>query len=114
MLHLVVNQQKWNELPKSYQAILFQRLRGGEQLDAGEVRRRQWPAPAPHGRRAASEVRTFSPPIMEASLKAANELYAELSAKNAGLQEGLQFDGRLSRRRPALVAASTNTPTTPS
>ena len=30
MLHLIVNLQKWNELPKSYQTIMCQCLRGGQ------------------------------------------------------------------------------------
>ena len=54
---------------------------------------------------AGAELRPFPQPIMEASLKAANELYGELSGQERGLQARLRFDGRLPRRRAALVAA---------
>jgi len=81
MLHLVVNLQKWNELPKSYQAILFQACEAANNWMLAKYDT----VNAPALRRmigAGVEVRTFTPPVMEASLKAANELYAELSEKN--------------------------------
>ena len=81
MLHLVVNQAKLNELPKHYQAILFQACEAAnnwmlakyDAVNAGALRRMLG---------AGTELRSFPQPIMEASLKAANELYGELSAKS--------------------------------
>ena len=77
---------KWNELPKHYQAIVPQ---------AGEAANNWMLAKydavnAPALRRlvgAGAELRAFPLPIMEAALKAANELYAELSAKNADFKK---------------------------
>ena len=89
MLHLVVNQQKWNELPKAYQAILSQASEAANswmlaKYDAvnGQALRRMVAAGA--------DLRTFSPAIMDASLKAANEVYADLSAKNADFKKAYE------------------------
>jgi TRAP-type mannitol/chloroaromatic compound transport system substrate-binding protein len=81
MLHLVVNTDKWNELPKSYQAIVSNACEAANNwmlakydfVNAPALRRMLG---------AGAELRTFTPPVMEASLKAANELYGELSAKS--------------------------------
>ena len=51
-----------------------------------------------------TELRLFPQAIMEASLKAANELYGELSEKSPDFKRAYEFDGRLPRRRAALVA----------
>jgi TRAP-type mannitol/chloroaromatic compound transport system substrate-binding protein len=81
MLHLVVNNDKWNELPKNYQAILFHAAEA-----ANNWMLAKYDLVNPQALRrmigAGTELRTFPQPIMEASLKAANELYAELSAKS--------------------------------
>ena len=81
MLHLVVNMEKWNELPKNYQAILRHASEAANNwmlakydfVNADALRRMVG---------SGAELRTFTQPVMEASLKAANELYAEMSAKN--------------------------------
>jgi TRAP-type mannitol/chloroaromatic compound transport system substrate-binding protein len=49
---------------------------------------------------AGAELRTFSQPIMEASLKAANELYAELSAKDANFKK--VYDSMVAYRNDVL------------
>ncbi len=99
MLHLVVNQQKFNELPKHYQAIMSNACEAANnwmlaKYDAvnGQALRRMVGAGA--------ELRTFSPAIMEASLKAANELYAELSAKNADFKK--VYDSMVAYRTDVL------------
>src|SRR3712207_5344997 len=99
MLHLVVNQQKWNELPKHYQAILSQASEAANswmlaKYDAvnGQALRRMVAGGA--------ELRTFTPPVMEASLKAANELYTELSAKNADFKKA--YDSMVAYRSDVL------------
>ena len=112
MLHLVVNQQKWNELPKNYQAIPCQAWEAANnwmlaKYDAvnGQALRRMVGAGA--------ELRTFSPAIMDASLKAANELYTELSAKNADFKKA--YDSwSPTATTSCRGGSSTNTPSTPS
>jgi TRAP-type mannitol/chloroaromatic compound transport system substrate-binding protein len=88
MLHLVINQAKWNELPKHYQAIL---AIAGEAATNWMLEKYDAVNP-PALRRmigAGVELRTFSQPVMEACLKAANELYAETAAKNVDFKKAL-------------------------
>jgi TRAP-type mannitol/chloroaromatic compound transport system substrate-binding protein len=99
MLHLVVNLEKWNALPKNYQAILFQAAEAANnwmlaKYDAvnGQALRRMIGS--------GTELRAFPQPIMEASLKAANELYAELSAKNADFKK--TYDSMVAFRADVL------------
>ena len=81
MLHLLVNQGKWAELPKSYQAIAMQACEAAnnwmlakyDAVNAQALRRMVG---------SGTELRLFPQAIMEASLKAANELYGELSEKS--------------------------------
>ncbi len=51
MLMALVNEKKWNELPKAYQAALDSGLRRSQRLDAGQVRCAESPGPAPPGRK---------------------------------------------------------------
>jgi len=99
MLHLVVNLNKWNELPKTYQAILFQAAEA-----ANNWMLAKYDAVNPQALRrmlgAGTELRTFPQSIMEASLKAANELYAELSAKNADFKKA--YDSLVTFRAESL------------
>jgi TRAP-type mannitol/chloroaromatic compound transport system substrate-binding protein len=88
MLHLVINQAKWNELPKNYQAILFHACEAADNWMLAKYDAVNPPAV----RRlvgAGTELRAFPQSIMEASLKAANELYAETAAKNADFKKAL-------------------------
>ena len=88
-LHLMVNQAKWAELPKSYQAVIAQASEAAnnwmlaryDYLNAQALRRMV---------AGGAELRIFSQPILEACLKAANELYAELSAKNPAFKKGYE------------------------
>jgi TRAP-type mannitol/chloroaromatic compound transport system substrate-binding protein len=88
MLHLCVNQAKWNELPKHYQAMVFHAcetannwmLAKYDAVNAQALRRMIG---------AGTELRAFPQPIMEASLKAANELYGELAAKSPDFKTAL-------------------------
>jgi TRAP-type mannitol/chloroaromatic compound transport system substrate-binding protein len=81
MLHLLVNMPKYNELPKHYQAMLFHACEAAnnwmlakyDAVNAQALRRMIG---------GGTELRLFPQPIMEASLKAANELYGELSEKS--------------------------------
>jgi TRAP-type mannitol/chloroaromatic compound transport system substrate-binding protein len=89
MLHLVVNSAKRNELPKSYQAVLFQACEAANNWMLAKYDAVNPPAL----RRLASqgtELRAFPQPIMEAALRAANELYGEIAARNADFRRALE------------------------
>jgi TRAP-type mannitol/chloroaromatic compound transport system substrate-binding protein len=76
------NLDKWNGLPKSYQAIVTAAC---EYTNIWMMGKYDWGNPAALRRlvTAGAKLQPFSQPIMEASLKAANEVYAETSAANA-------------------------------
>ena len=94
-LHFFVNKAKWNELPKTYQAIL---------ANAGQPRptstcRRSYDARNPAALKrlvaAGAQLRPFSQEVMDACYKAASEVYAETSAKNADFKKLYDsYDGR--------------------
>lgn len=81
MLHMVFNLDKWNALPKVYQAIVQQACDAAgvwmlSKYDAVN-------APALKRLVAAGTIlKPFPVPVMEAAYKAAGEYYAELSGKN--------------------------------
>jgi TRAP-type mannitol/chloroaromatic compound transport system substrate-binding protein len=81
LLHLLVNEKKWNELPKAYQAAL--------EAACGEAYMRMqanYDAKNPAALRrliaSGTKLRPFSKAILEACEKATFELYAELEAKS--------------------------------
>jgi TRAP-type mannitol/chloroaromatic compound transport system substrate-binding protein len=80
-IHFFINLQKWNELPKSYQAAM-QAAAGYVNVDT----QAKYDARNPAGLRnllgAGAQLRAFSPEILEAAYKAANEIYDETAAKN--------------------------------
>ncbi len=81
MVHAYVNLDKWNELPKSYQAILtnagynatIYMLSRYDALNPGALRKLL---------AGGAKLRPFSNEILDSCLKATNELWAEISAKN--------------------------------
>ncbi|WP_298960239.1 ABC transporter substrate-binding protein [uncultured Methylobacterium sp.] len=82
MLHFWFNAQKWGELPKNYKAIA--------QSAAAQVNvdlQAKYDARNPGALRrlvgGGAQLKPFPQEVMEAALKAANEIYAELSAKNS-------------------------------
>jgi TRAP-type mannitol/chloroaromatic compound transport system substrate-binding protein len=85
-LHVFIGLDKWNELPKSYQAILRSAC-----ADANTWMTAKYDAQNPKALRelvaAGTKLHPFSPAIMEASFKAANEIYAETMAKNANFKK---------------------------
>ncbi|TDR94447.1 TRAP transporter substrate-binding protein [Enterovirga rhinocerotis] len=99
MMHLVVNKDRLAELPPSYRAILAQACEAANNWMLGKYDASNPPALR---RMLASgiELRVFPQSIMEASLKAANELYAELSAKNADFKRA--YDSMMAFRTEAL------------
>jgi TRAP-type mannitol/chloroaromatic compound transport system substrate-binding protein len=86
MLFAFVNLDKWNALPKAYQAVLEQAghyantwmMAKYDQLNPPALRRLLAGGTKLHG---------FSPAIMEASYKAAMELHGEISKENASFKK---------------------------
>ena len=81
-LHLLINQAKWNELPKSYQAIVkaaagFSNIETTARYDARN------PAALKRLVAAGTQLRPFPQSVMEACLKASIEVNNETSAINA-------------------------------
>ncbi|MBV1693779.1 MAG: ABC transporter substrate-binding protein [Hyphomicrobiales bacterium] len=81
MLHLVMNIEKWNELPKHYQAIVAQACEAANSWMLAKYDN----VNAPALRRvvgAGAQLRAFPLPVLEACHKAANEVYAGMAAQN--------------------------------
>ncbi len=81
MLHNFVNTEKWNSLPKTYQSILKS---ASEMSHTWMTAKYDASNPAALRRLVAggAVLRPFPQPVMEASYKAANDTYAEISGKN--------------------------------
>jgi TRAP-type mannitol/chloroaromatic compound transport system substrate-binding protein len=79
--HIMINLDKWNELPKSYQAVV---AAAAGYTNIEELARYDARNPAALKRlvAAGAQLRPFSQSIMEACLKASQEVNAETSAAN--------------------------------
>jgi TRAP-type mannitol/chloroaromatic compound transport system substrate-binding protein len=86
MLFTFVNLDKWNALPKNYQAILEQ---AGHFANTWMIAKYDEVNPAALRRLLANGVKLhgFSPPIMEACFKAAKELHSEIAATNESFKK---------------------------
>jgi TRAP-type mannitol/chloroaromatic compound transport system substrate-binding protein len=86
MLLAFVNLDKWNALPKYYQSVLEQ-----AGYHANNWMMAKYDAVNPPALRrllaGGTKLHAFSPPIMQASFKAAKELYGEVSATNADFKK---------------------------
>jgi TRAP-type mannitol/chloroaromatic compound transport system substrate-binding protein len=81
MIHIHVNKAKWDELPKSYKAIC--KAAAAQAHDAMLGRYDAQNPPALKRLVAGGvQLRPFSEAILDACFKAANEVYAEIGAKN--------------------------------
>ena len=80
--HFMFNTAKWEELPKNYKAIVTAAAGAAniEETARYDARNPQALKKLVAG---GAQLRPFSQPIMEACLKAANEIYADISSKNA-------------------------------
>ena len=100
MLHLVIGQEAWNKLPKHYQAIVHQACEA-----ANNWMLAKYDAVNPGGLRRlvaqGAQLRAFPLPVMEAALKAAEEYYAETSAKNPQFKKG--YDSMVAFRGENLL-----------
>jgi TRAP-type mannitol/chloroaromatic compound transport system substrate-binding protein len=79
--HFMFNIGKFEELPKAYKAIVTAAAGYANVEEQAKYDARN-PAALKRLVAGGAQLRPFSPPIMEAALKAANEVYAEISAKN--------------------------------
>ena len=81
MLHTFINLEKWNSLPKHYQAAVKNAaaLANTMMMAKYDV---QNPAALKRLVGLGAQLRPFSEPVLDACFKAANEVYAENSAKN--------------------------------
>jgi TRAP-type mannitol/chloroaromatic compound transport system substrate-binding protein len=86
MLHFLINQDKWNELPKQYKAVV-QAAAGYANVDMQAKYDARNPAALRRLVAGGAQLRPFSQEILEASLKAANELYDDISSKNADFKK---------------------------
>ena len=86
MLHNFINLDKWNELPKAYQAIVR-----SASAEAHEWMLAKYDSANPAALRrlvgSGAQLRPFPPAVLEACYKAANEVYAEISASNADFKK---------------------------
>ncbi len=85
-LHNMINLAKFRELPKHYQSILTT-ASAMANVDMQAKYDARNPAAVKRLVQAGAQLRPFSQEIMEACWKAANELYAETSAKNADFKK---------------------------
>ncbi len=81
-LHFFINQAKWEALPPAYKAIMTSAAAHAN-VDMQAKYDARNPAALKRLVGAGAQLRPFSPEIMEACFKAANEVYTETSAKNA-------------------------------
>jgi TRAP-type mannitol/chloroaromatic compound transport system substrate-binding protein len=81
-LHVMVNKGKWDALPKSYKAILTAACAYSDTEMLAKYDAKN-PAALKQLVAAGSQLRPYPQEVLEACLKAANELYAETSAQNA-------------------------------
>jgi len=80
--HLLINLNKWNELPKSYQAIVSAAAGYANVEEQARYDARN-PGALKRLVAAGTQLRPFTQTVMEACLKASNEVNAETSAVNA-------------------------------
>jgi TRAP-type mannitol/chloroaromatic compound transport system substrate-binding protein len=88
-LHFLFNQAKWNELPKNYQAILTAAAAFANVENTGRYDHRN-PAALKRLVAAGTQLRPFPQTVMEACLKASNEVNAETSATNPDYKKVLE------------------------
>ncbi|MGH6710336.1 MAG: TRAP transporter substrate-binding protein, partial [Bradyrhizobium sp.] len=88
MVHAFANLEKWNSLPKNYQAILSNAT---AHANTWMNARYDMLNPTALKRLVAggTQLRPFTNEVLEACLKATNELWAEISAKNADFKKSV-------------------------
>jgi TRAP-type mannitol/chloroaromatic compound transport system substrate-binding protein len=89
MIHVFTNLAKWNSLPKAYQAIVTNAMANANTYMAARYDE-QNPAALKRLVASGTMLRPFSRDILEAALKATNELWSEISAKNPDFKTSLE------------------------
>jgi TRAP-type mannitol/chloroaromatic compound transport system substrate-binding protein len=87
--HLMINIAAWEKLPKSYQTIVAAAASFANVEQQGRYDARN-PAALKRLIAAGTQLRPFSQPVLEACLKAANELFTETSATNADFKKVIE------------------------
>ena len=87
--HLMINLAKWNELPKRYQTIIAGAAAYANSEELGKYDARN-PAALRKLLANGAELKAFSQSIMEACLKASNDVNAETAASNATFKKVLE------------------------
>ena len=100
MISLMINRDRWNELPKHYQAVLRDAAAETHQWMQAKY---DYENPQALKRlvAAGAQLRPFSNEIMEASFKAAEETYAEIMGKNETFKK--IYESQMSYRDDASV-----------
>ena len=88
-VHAFVNLEKWNALPKAYQAALTAACTYANTQMAAKYDVVNPPA-LKRLVAAGTQLRPFPQDVLEACLKASNELYGEISAKNADFKKAIE------------------------
>ncbi|MCK1716008.1 MULTISPECIES: TRAP transporter substrate-binding protein [unclassified Bradyrhizobium] len=87
-VHSFVNLEKWNQLPKNYQAILTNAMANANSWMAARYDM-QNPGALKRLVAGGTQLRPFTNEVLEACLKATNELWAEISAKNPDFKKSI-------------------------
>jgi TRAP-type mannitol/chloroaromatic compound transport system substrate-binding protein len=85
-VHIFCNLEKWNSLPKNYQAIIANASANANDWMAARYDM-QNPGALKRLVAGGTQLRPFTNEVLEACLKATNELWAEISAKNADFKK---------------------------
>jgi TRAP-type mannitol/chloroaromatic compound transport system substrate-binding protein len=86
MLHNFINTTKWNELPKNYQAIVLAASHVANTMMTAKYDAAN-PAALKRLIAGGAQLRVFPQAVMDASYKAANDLYAEIAGSNADFKK---------------------------
>src|SRR6266436_6129241 len=87
-VHAFCNLEKWNSLPKNYQAVITNAAASANSWMAARYDM-QNPAALKRLVAGGTQLRPFTNEVLEACLKATNELWAEISAKNPDFKKSI-------------------------
>src|SRR6266576_597694 len=87
-VHAFANLDKWNELPKGYQSIVTNAAANANSWMAARYDM-QNPAALKRLVAGGTQLRPFTNEVLEACLKATNELWGEISGKNADFKKSI-------------------------
>ena len=102
-LHFFINSDRWDALPKAYKSLLTVAC-GYANMDVQARYDARNPPALKRLVANGTQLRPFSQAVMEACLKASNEVNAETSASNPDFKKILQLADGLPKRRKSLVA----------